>query len=41
MLLHDKKCDNKVKFYNIDNKGWAYFQPENYNFTLKLALTNQ
>ena len=31
----------KVKFYNIDNKGWAYFQPENYNFTLKLALTNQ
>ena len=31
----------KVKFYNIDNKGWADFQPSDYHFTLKLALTNQ
>ena len=31
----------KVKFYNIDNKGWASFQPSDYNFTLELALTNQ
>ena len=32
----------KVKFYNdTDNKGWADFKPSDYNFTLKLALTNQ
>ena len=32
----------KVKFYNdASDKGWADFQPSDYNFTLKLALTNQ
>lgn len=31
----------KVKFYNIDEKGWADFQLSDYGFTLKLALTNQ
>ena len=32
----------KVKFYNdASDKGWADFKPSDYNFTLKLALTNQ
>lgn len=33
----------KVKFYNTDSdtKGWAKFQPVDYNFTILLALTNQ
>ena len=32
----------KVKFYNdASDKGWVDFQPSDYTFTLKLALTNQ
>lgn len=32
----------KVKFYNdASDKGLADFQPSDYGFTIKLALTNQ
>ena len=41
MSLRSGSGTAKVKFYNVDEKGWADFKPSDYNFTLKLALTNQ
>ncbi|WP_302366819.1 hypothetical protein [Brachyspira aalborgi] len=42
MSLRSGSGTAKVKFYNdASSKGWADFKPSDYNFTLKLALTNQ